>query len=123
VARHRSHRGNCNRRGALARPRRPAQNRRVVVGLFWDFFGAVLWGVGLLVQYMAGYRGTEQLMRREKAMPTIWVRRFPLWVAFRLGSDEVEYTQDNPIDSYSHIFWGLLLLALGFVLQVVGQIL
>lgn len=60
-------------------------------------------------------------MKREGQIPNDWVGRFAVKVAFRLGSKNPTYTGETMIDSYSDVFWELLLLALGFDLQVVSQ--
>jgi hypothetical protein len=96
---------------------------RSLAGLFWDFFGAIILGFGLLLQHMTVFRIAKDLMEQEGQVPKDWVHRFPVKIAFRLGSQDSNYTGETSTDSYGDIFWGLLLLALGFVLQVVSQIL
>src|SRR5688572_26436991 len=92
-----------------------------LLGLGWDFCVAVLFVSGLLSQHGAVLRASRQLMEREKTLPNEWVRQFPLFVASRLGPNDPRATIQTSTDTYYEAFWGLLLLALGFLVQAAAQ--
>jgi len=49
-----------------------------------------------------------------------WFRRFPLWLAKKVGSKDSQDTQDYVSESFPIKFWGFVLLLLGFASQIVG---
>jgi hypothetical protein len=71
---------------------------------------------------MATFRISRDLLEREKAISREWVRRFPLWVAFHLEPKEPR-GQETTVENYGDVFWGRLLLALGFAMQAVSLLL
>jgi hypothetical protein len=100
------------------------KNSVALLGLCWDIVGAFLLGGGLLSRHMAVYRiGGKDYSIREQAYPADWLSRIALNFAFCFGSKDARATQSFSIDEYVTTFFGMLLLAFGFVLQALSQFL
>lgn len=94
-----------------------------VIGLCLDILGAGLLVRGILLRDMAIIRTMRPLLKAEPPPESTWARRVALRVAFCLGSSDVARMTPDHIGNYTETLWGLLLLVLGFLLQLVGQLL
>src|SRR5262245_17305922 len=90
-------------------------------GLTLDVLGALLLAVGLLWQHMAYSRAAQELLKHgaEGAPPGI-AARAAVWFGVHFGSPDVRATSPGCVESYVELFWGVVLLALGFVGQIIG---
>jgi hypothetical protein len=94
-----------------------------VIGLCLDILGAGLLVRGILLRDMAILLAMRPLLKAEAPPENTWGRRFALRLAFCLGSRDVARTTPDHIGSYAETLWGLLLLVVGFLLQLIGQVL
>ena len=61
--------------------RMPGKTALTFLGLCWDFVGAFILVVSVVLQGMALFRLKAGLLEQEKAMPTDWVHRLPIKLA------------------------------------------
>jgi hypothetical protein len=96
------------------------------IGLVVNIFGALLliWGEMHSDAAFLKYRGTGEgkvwCDSEPKKLP--WRKRWPLAIGRVLGSQNVmDMNQGSIFDSFPIIFWGIVLLTLGFLLQAIGS--
>jgi len=59
----------------------PGKTALALLGLCWDFVGALILVFSVVLQHMALFRLKAGLLEQEKAMPTDWVHSFPIKLA------------------------------------------
>jgi hypothetical protein len=104
----------------------PGRSALQLLGAAWEFLGALTLIFSLLYHYMGLYRMQKRsgLIEQEKIDPgrKDWIRHTPLSFAYDFGPEEPPMGQENPIDTYATMWWGTVLLVLGFLMQVVSQL-
>jgi hypothetical protein len=90
-----------------------------LLGLCWDFLGALLGGGGLLLQYMAMVKrqDSEHRVPSRGDTPTLWALKIAFWFGPK-QRDSNEWIGDQ----YSTVFWATFLLGFGFFFQAVSQL-
>ncbi len=100
-----------------------ASSLATTAGLTLDILGATLLVSGLLWTHMAAFRATRKLMEVQGATPRGWGNRIALRIAWWVGYRDVRATEPTLTGDYVDAFWGLMLLALGFLGQLLGVVL
>jgi hypothetical protein len=91
-----------------------------VVGLVVDIAGAFILVRGVLRRDMANLRAMQLLIGQETGRR--WARRVALKAALLFGSKDTAVSTPDHVSSYLDLFWGLVLLVLGFIGQLIGQL-
>jgi hypothetical protein len=87
-----------------------------LLGLVFDIAGATVLVFGVLKRDMTVFKALGD----DNAAEPLY-RRIPLKIARRFGSRDVRNTTPDLLGEFASTFYGLLLLVLGFALQVIGQ--
>ena len=91
-----------------------------VIGLLLDIVGAYVLVRGVLSRDMATLRAIRLVVPSPQGS---WVRLLALKAAFLFGSKDIKKSEPDFAGAYADMFWGLILLGLGFVGQLLGQVL
>ena len=87
-----------------------------LLGLCWDFLGALLFGGGLLMRHMASVGAGLVVTHRDDIASRLAVK-IAVWVGLK-PRDSDEWM----VDEYTTAFWATFLLGFGFVFQAVSQL-
>lgn len=90
----------------------------VLLGLAFDLVGVIVLGFGTLRAAAADFRARGNPPSHYRGLVKI-----PVWLARRFGPTGPGTGEITVVETLNATFWGLLLIAIGFVLQGIGTLL